>query len=149
MSQRQSLIMMKLLKLFSGALLVAASSPALSFGVAVSPTSIQLDGNSQFGHIELSNTSAQARSFAVDFEDPTLASCFKVSPKLINIPAGQTQVVRLQYTCPKESMPAAPMVYFMEQAQEQPKAFAASQLDFRLRLGLKVKFQTNPIQTLF
>ena len=129
-------------------LLILFSQSALAFGVAVSPTAVLLDTKTLFGHIELSNTSSQPRMFAVEYEDAALADCFRVSPRSINIAAGQTQVVRFQFTCAAEKMPAAPMVFLMEQ-QQNSQLLAVNQLDFRLRLGLKVRLQTNPVQSLF
>ncbi|VWX37431.1 exported hypothetical protein [Limnobacter sp. 130] len=125
------------------------STGAVAFGLSVSPTAIMLDKKNLFGHVELTNTSGYSKTFALEYENPDLAACFKVSPRQIVIGQGQTQVVRLQYTCTADSLPADPMVYFVEQPHEQRSVVQNSQLDFRLRLGLKVKLQANPIQSLF
>jgi len=108
-----------------------------------------LDSRNLYGYVELSNTSDYPKTFAVEFEDPELGACLRVSPKQVNIAQGQTQVVRMQYTCQANTLPPNPLVFFVEQPGPRPAAVVDSQLDFRLRLGLKVKLQTNPTQSLF
>lgn len=125
------------------------SPAAQAFGVSVSPTSIQLDGRTLFGHIEVSNTSEQSKVFAVEFSSPEQAACFKVSPKLVSIPEGASQMVRFQYTCPQIPVGEMPLVYLTDMAGPRTPVIQQNQLDFRLRLGLKVKLQTNSLQTLF
>jgi P pilus assembly chaperone PapD len=122
---------------------------AHAFGVSVSPTSIMLDSRSLFGHVELTNTSERSKTFMVEFAGGEQEACFKVSPKMVSIPEGATQMVRLQYTCPIDTMPANPMVFFTEAPRTQNASLQQNQLEFRLRLGLKVKLQDNPIKSLF
>lgn len=122
---------------------------AHAFGVSVSPTSIMLDSRSLFGHVELTNTSERSKTFAVEFSGVDQEACFKVSPKMVSIPAGGTQMVRVQYTCGIDTLPANPMVFFTETPRAQNAFLQQNQLEFRLRLGLKVKLQDNPIKSLF
>jgi len=126
-----------------------ASPQAYAFGLAVSPTSVMLDSKNLYGYVELSNTSDYPKTFLVEFEDAGLGACLRVSPKQVNIAQGQTQVVRMQYTCAANTLPPNPLVFFVEQPRAQQSAMLHNQLDFRLRLGLKVKLQTNPTQSLF
>jgi len=133
--------------LLAGISLVAPAAHA--FGVSVSPTSIMLDSRSLFGHVELTNTSERAKTFTVEFSGVDEEACFKVSPKMVSLPAGGTQMVRVQYSCGVDTLPANPMVFFTETPRVQNAALQQNQLEFRLRLGLKVKLQDNPIKTLF
>jgi len=138
--------------IFTPLLLASASlmAPAAhAFGVAVSPTSIMLDSRSLFGHVELTNTSERSKTFAVEFSGVDEEACFRVSPKMVSIPAGGTQMVRVQYSCAVDTLPANPMVYFTETPRVQNASLQQNQLEFRLRLGLKVKLQDNPIKSLF
>lgn len=125
------------------------SVQGFAFGLSVSPTAVMLDSKNMFGHVELNNTSDHSKTFVVEYEDPTLDTCFRVSPREIVIAQGQSQVVRMQYMCAANTLPANPMVFFVEQPRAQRTVISDSQLDFRLRLGLKVKLQNNPIQSLF
>ena len=141
------------MKFFATTLLTSLLSltcmPASAFGLSVSPTAVLLDSKSLYGYVELTNTTEYAKLFDVEFEDPALGACLRVSPRQISISPGQTQVIRMQYTCVTQPMPENPMVYFVEQVRSQ-RAFAQdNQLDFRLRLGLKIKLQSNPTQSLF
>jgi P pilus assembly chaperone PapD len=141
------------MKLIFTPLLLAASAlmapAAHAFGVSVSPTAIMLDSRSLFGHVELTNTSERSKTFLVEFSGVEQESCFKVSPKMVSIPSGGTQMVRVQYNCAIDTLPASPMVFFTETPRTQNASLQQNQLDFRLRLGLKVKLQDNPIKSLF
>lgn len=141
--------------IFTSLMLAASAAAAViapaahAFGVSVSPTAIMLDSRSLFGHVELTNTSARSKTFTVEFSGVDQEACFKISPKMVSIPEGATQMVRLQYTCPIDTLPANPMVFFTEAPRAANTGMQQTQLDFRLRLGLKVKLQDNPIKSLF
>jgi len=131
------------------AMAVVLTPSAWAFGVSVSPTAVFLDSQTQFGHVELSNTANETRVFQVEFDGPGTEGCVRVSPKMIMLPPGQSQTVRVQYKCPLESLSPQAMVFFMENSKPLAERVSSNQLDFRLRLGLKMKVQQSPLQNLF
>ncbi|HEY1058879.1 MAG TPA: hypothetical protein VGE55_09130 [Limnobacter sp.] len=133
----------------AGLLLSATLSLAHAFGISVAPTAVMINPKTGFAHLELSNQSNQTRLFTVEAGDPAQTSCYRVSPKQISLPPNGTQTVRLQYTCALQDLTDQSLLYFTEMPSVDPSTVASSQLEFRLRLGLKVKTQQSVLGSLF
>lgn len=122
---------------------------AHAFGISVAPTAILLNPKTGFAHLELSNQSNLTRRFTVEAADPQQTACYRVSPRQISLPPDGSQVVRLQYTCKMEDIQENSLLYFTELPADLQAGATPVQLQFRLRLGLKVKTQQSTLGTLF
>lgn len=130
-------------------MLCVMGSGAQAFGVSVAPTSILLNPKTGFAHLELSNQGKHTRLFTVEPSDPAQSACYKVSPRQISLPPESTQTIRLQYTCNLQDIHENTLLYFTEMPVQGKEAVADNQLEFRLRLGLKVKTQQSALGSLF
>ncbi|MCQ8897101.1 hypothetical protein NQT62_11715 [Limnobacter humi] len=133
----------------AGLLLTCSFGIAHAFGISVAPTAVMINPKTGFAHLELSNQSNQTRLFTVEAGDPALTHCYKVSPRQITLPPNGSQTVRLQYNCPLQDITEHSLLYFTEMPTVDNSTASSSQLEFRLRLGLKVKTQQSVLGSLF